>query len=185
MDYRYIDTRGYTIAKSATIGRKSVSGRCRKGEEQGEETVLRDGRWGIVVSRRRRRRREEDGRDRENKSTAPTCLLLAATLELDASTDVLKLRLKSCRQVLAGRGSSKIYLTESFLIFRREKSGSQATYERGRRRKGRERVDGGRRGERDEIANEMRENEPVIFILGTPVGIVFRNPSIPVQTGTR
>lgn len=46
-------------------------------------------------------------------------------------------------------------------------------------------MDGGRRGERDEIANEMRENEPVIFILGTPVGIVFRNPSIPVQTGTR
>lgn len=107
---------------------QDVAGGGEKSEGRREE-VLRDGRWGIVVSSRRRR--EEDGRDRErereNKSTAPTCLLLAATLELDASTDVLKLRLKSCRQVLAGRGSSKIYLTESFLIFRREKSGSQAT----------------------------------------------------------
>lgn len=68
---------------------------------------------------------------------------------------------------------------------RRVAARQRTAYERGRRRKGRERVDGGRRGERDEIANEMRENEPVIFILGTPVGIVFRNPSIPVQTGTR
>lgn len=79
------------------------------------------------VEEERKTEEIERKRERENKSTAPTCLLLAATLELDASTDVLKLRLKSYRQVLAGRGSSKIYLTESFLIFRREKSGSQAT----------------------------------------------------------
>lgn len=67
MDYRYIDiSRIYTIAKSATIGRKSVSGRkTRQGEERrAEEEVLRDGRWGIVVSSRRR---EEDGRDRKEE----------------------------------------------------------------------------------------------------------------------
>ena len=131
----HVDIYNWQVGNDRTKERKrtqDVAGGGGKSEGRRKE-VLRDGRWGIVVSSRRRR--EEDGRDRErerereNKSTAPTCLLLAATLELDASTDVLKLRLKSCRQVLAGRGSSKIYLTESFLIFRREKSGSQATRE--------------------------------------------------------
>lgn len=81
MDYQYTGVR-YTVAKSgiANDHTKARKEEERTGQKENGKSFCR------MVGEYRRGEGRERYRDRENKSTAPTCLLLAATLELDAST---------------------------------------------------------------------------------------------------
>ena len=173
----HVDIYNWQVGNNRTKERKrtqDVAGGGGKSEGRRKE-VLRDGRWGIVVSSRRRR--EEDGRDREREREregeqvdgthlpASCCNTRARCQHRCIETEAEELPSGTSRtRVLQDLPNRKLF---DFPPWEEWQPGNVARVWTGRRRKGGEGRGWMVKG-RGEIANKMRENEPVIFILGIP-----------------